>query len=348
MTHVIVERARPNGFNYLHEASIAFHGGRLHIGWANSPEEEKNTSNELYRTRVSDDGGFSWGEVGVLAPGGPTIAHNHGVMLERGDELWSFVARHDDESLSGMEAFQYVDDDEAWASRGVVLPGFIPFDTPKRLTNGNWIIAGETAFHNSAPAVAISDGDDLLSWRLVTLPLWEGAKLRFPEATVIPSVTSDRLLVVSRYEEMGTPWKDVTNDHPYLGFALASFSDDNGETWSTAEPSNLPMFPAKPCGGVLSTGQRFLVCNLTHPDKADNRRDTLVIYLSRSGDDRFSHVLRVRHGESPSHPFYANRQWSYPCAIEHDGKLYIAYTVNKSDCCLTSVPLTSLQVPAEA
>ncbi len=43
--------------------------------------------------------------------------------------------------------------------------------------------------------------------------------------------------------------------------ALAAVSEDYGRTWTPARPSNLPMATSKPCAGLLSTGQRFLVCS---------------------------------------------------------------------------------------
>ena len=37
-------------------------------------------------------------------------------------------------------------------------------------------------------------------------------------------------------------------------------------------------------------------------------------------------------------------EWSYPGAIEHDGKLYVAYTQGKEDCALSIIPLSALAV----
>jgi hypothetical protein len=39
-----------------------------------------------------------------------------------------------------------------------------------------------------------------------------------------------------------------------------------------------------------------------------------------------------------------NTEWSYPAAIEHDGKLYITYTQGKEDCALSIIPLSALAV----
>jgi len=37
-------------------------------------------------------------------------------------------------------------------------------------------------------------------------------------------------------------------------------------------------------------------------------------------------------------------EWSYPYAIEHNGQLYIIYSVNKEDCEVSIIPLRALAV----
>jgi hypothetical protein len=91
----------------------------------------------------------------------------------------------------------------------------------------------------------------------------------------------------------------------------------------------------------LSTGQLFLVSNYRN-------RDTLVISVSRPGENTLSRMRRIRHGksEAPRFPGAAKgKQWSYPYAHEHNGKLYIVYSVGKEECGLSVVPVTSLVNP---
>jgi hypothetical protein len=89
--------------------------------------------------------------------------------------------------------------------------------------------------------------------------------------------------------------------------------------------------------GKLSTGQLYLLSNL-------GNRDTLVVSVSRPGESTLSFMWRIRHGksEAPRFPGAAKgKQWSYPYGYEHDGKLYIVYSIGKEECGLTTVPLKS-------
>ncbi len=122
------------------------------------------------------------------------------------------------------------------------------------------------------------------------------------------------------------------------GVAWVSISEDCGRTWSKARPSNLPMPRAKAYLGKLSTGQLYLLSNLQN-------RDTLVVSVSRPGEQTLSQMWRIRHGESvpPRFPGAAKgKQWSYPYGYEHDGKLYVVYSIGKEECGLSVLPIESL------
>jgi hypothetical protein len=109
--------------------------------------------------------------------------------------------------------------------------------------------------------------------------------------------------------------------------ALISKSTDDGRTWSTMGESNLPMTTSKPAAGVLSTGQRYLVC--TTAANNGGKRYPLTIAVSKPGKEVFSKVFVIRHAEhsglGESNP---KSSLSYPCATEHDGKLYVGFSNN--------------------
>jgi hypothetical protein len=349
VTHLTVERAVEGEYHYLHEAALAFHGGALFAGWANGPLKETNITDEVYRGRRSPDGGKTWEPVRTIAPGGPAAAHNHGVFLAAGGRLNAFVARwdrlsdepyrHDMDAIArglvrqAMEWFQHDDATGNWTSRGCLLPDFIPFDRPKRLDNGNWILAGETTF-DGQPAMAISAGDDLSRWRRVAVPLPEGLGLRYPETTVL--VDGPRLTAIARGHYRQPPlkgWYPIVTQA--LPTAIGSRSEDYGETWSPVQPTNFPMTSAKPFADTLSDGRRVLISN-PPPD-----RNWLTLAVARAGEPYFTSLWRIREGVSPCR-FRKTPQWSYPSAIEHNGNLYIIYTVSKEDAALSIIPLEVL------
>ena len=108
--------------------------------------------------------------------------------------------------------------------------------------------------------------------------------------------------------------------------ALVATSDDFGRTWTPSRPANLPMATSKPCAGTLSSGQRYLICTTTAD--SGGRRSPLTIAISRPGEPWFSKVFVIRHAEFPAGPgeSHARTALAYPCAIEHEGTLYVGYS----------------------
>ena len=116
-------------------------------------------------------------------------------------------------------------------------------------------------------------------------------------------------------------------------------------TCSVCPPSNLSMATSKPYAGILSTGQRFLVCTTTAD--TGGGRSPLTIAVSKPGESTFSKVFVIRHSVFPEGPGVSDPKadFSYPYAVEHEGKLYIGYT-HKSHAAneLAVIPVTRLRV----
>ena len=73
-----------------------------------------------------------------------------------------------------------------------------------------------------------------------------------------------------------------------------------------------------------------------------------MLAVTAPGERGFSRVWRIRHGASPALrlPGRAKSpQWSYPYAHEHDGSLYVVYSIGKEDCGLSIIPLRRMSVP---
>ena len=345
ISHVTVYRAIESEYHFLHESCLAFHQGKLHVGWANGKQREVNVANELYRGVYTSDGGKTWSGPQRISPLGQESlesCYNHGVMSSHDDSLWALMACHEERTLQGMAACRYDDQTGKWSDQGLVSPAFIPFDRPKQIDNQNWIIGGETGFvDNPSPAVAICENHDFKSWRIVPIPFPECFNLITPETTVIPW-ESGLLLAISRFENQKKSEKVPGFDFPPNRWAMVSHSTDCGNTWSMAQVSNLPLWPSKPFGDVLSNGARFLIFNAVDPENESNRRNTLVIAIAPLGKAYFTKIFKIQDGPSPTHAFYRNPQWSYPYAIEHQRKLYITYSSNKSDCVLSIIPVDNL------
>ena len=332
VTHVAVERAVRGEFHYLHESALAWHKGALYLCWANHPLMERNVKEELIRGTRSLDGGFTWEAPEVWAQPGPEGAEscNHPVLASHAGRLWGFFTHWRDEAPA-TDIFVLDEAGRCWTPTGASIPGLIPFRPPLKMRDGNWIIGGEETWRE--PAVAVSQGDDFTSWRLVRIPRPADMELLYPEVTLMD--LGERLVAICRPRLAGT--------------APVSVSDDRGRSWTPLRFSNFPLASSQPYCGKLSTGQHYLVTN-----NREEGRTLLSIAVTRPGGDAFERVWKVRHQQFPKRRLFGGwggatqagrpTEWSYPAAVERDGNLYISYTHGKEDCALSIVPVSVLAI----
>ena len=336
VTHILLERAEINGYHYLHESSPAWHDNSLFVCWANHRHHEINTTDELIRYRRSDDGGVTWTppRIWAAAPMGESSSFNHPVIASQFGTLWGFFTRWDN-GLPSTEIMQLQSDDRM-ETTGARIPRFIPFRPPERMANGNWLMSGELTWYEAA--VAVSSGDDFTKWNVFVIPRPDELSLKYPETTILN--LDDLLVAICR------PYETT--------FALISKSHDYGVSWSPLQNSNLPIHASQMFGGKLSTGQNYLIFNSPAPD----RRSLLAIAITKSDGGYYERVWKIRHqaypvirlfggyaveGRVPVSMAGHTTEWSYPGAIEYDGKLYVSYTQGKEDCWLSVVPLEALR-----
>ena len=309
---------RKDGYRFLHGVALAFHKGRLFASFGHNQGVE-NTDTEEARYCVSDDDGRTWSAVSTMDKGHePGASVSHGLFHSHNGQLWAFHAAFKG-FLAHLRVIAYIwnETSQTWESKGTVIEGgFWPYQQPIKMDDGNWIMSG---FRVGAPveenkqpaAVAISHGDDITKWDVVTL-LARPTKDLWGESTVF--VDGRRVVNISRF---GAEAK-----------ALMAVSEDYGRTWSPSLESNLPMTTSKPYAGTLSTGQRYLIGTTTAD--GGKRRSPLTIAVTKPGENVFSKVFVIRHAEFPEGPGESNKDaaLSYPYAMERNGKLYVGYSNN--------------------
>jgi len=331
VTFHVIKKQRPDtdGCNWTLGVGLVWHKDKLYASYGFNKNGE-NTPTEEAHVRISTDGGKTWGAPIVMDHGEGNLGVSHGVFLSYQGRLWAFMgAFYDNFQRTHTRAYTLNETSGGWETQGVVIKdGFWPMQEPQKMADGNWVMAGCRVGHGNPAAVAISRGEDFTRWDLVVIPAAPELGRVWGESTVF--VEGKRLVNISRYGAKP--------------LALVSFSEDFGRTWTPARPSNLPMATSKPYAGTLSTGQRYLVCTTTAD--TGGSRSPLTIALSRPGEMTFSRVFIIRRSLFPGGPgvSHPKADFSYPYAVEHEGKLYVGYT-HKSHAAneLAIIPLSALQ-----
>jgi len=333
---------KSDGYTFLHGVGIAQHHGKLYASFGHNQGAE-NTVTEEAQYRASEDGGRTWGPLEVLDAGEePDLAVSHGVFLSHEGALWAFHGAY----YGRMErvhtrAYRLNEKTGKWEKHGVVVEnGFWPMNQPVKMADGNWIMPGFAAGPYSSngvfpAAVAISHGNNFRKWDLVTIPVAREVKRMWGESAIL--VDGKTIYNIARYGGGAV--------------ALVAKSEDYGRRWSPSSSSNLPMTTSKPAAGILSTGQRYLVC--TTAKNSGGKRTPLTIALSAANENRFSKIFVIRRSRQDGEPGEsADRlSLSYPCAVEHDGKLYVGYSNNGgrrgnlNSAELAVIPIKSLMAP---
>ena len=329
--HAVIHRAGADRYNFLHDSAIVEHNGVLFAAWYNCPKGEMKDES-LIRGRRSYDKGKTWSKVDTLA----SDRDKRGIMYvpvafgKHGGQLYAYISNMTGSDIvTACEVFLFERQADAWTSRGFIATGFLPNTAPVARPRGGYIMGGRVADAPGTkpitPAVALSQADRVTEpWSVVRLLpdgcLPNGTRMRFPETALI--VEPSRITAF------------VRNDG---GEPILFESHDEGWTWSLPIEHNLPIGAAKIYAGKLSTGQRFLL----YTSPTDGYRELLVLAVSRAGERIFSRMWRIHDRDLEG--LNVGPEWSYPCAIEAFGRLYIVCTSEKRHCVLTSMPIESLR-----
>ncbi|WP_417393891.1 exo-alpha-sialidase [Gimesia chilikensis] len=308
-----------DGYTFLHGVGLCWHKGKLYASFGHNKGQE-NTVGEEAQYRVSSDDGKTWSDLQLIDAGDEeNLAVSHGVFHSHEGTLWAFQgAYYNHMQKIHTRAYSLDEKTGTWKKHGTIIEnGFWPMNQPVRLQNGNWIMPGLTGGPYAGDrvfpaAVAISHGDDFTKWDYVQIPAAKNITRMWGECALW--LDGQRVFNLARYGGSTQ--------------ALLAVSEDQGQTWSPSRVSNLSMAPSKPVTGVLSNGQRYLVSNSAQG--IGGRRSPLTIAVSRPGENVFSKIYVIRRSLHPDQPGESAKRLSlsYPCAIEHNGKLYVGYSNN--------------------
>lgn len=193
-------------------------------------------------------------------------------------------------------------------SEGSLLPeGFMgPIKNKPELVNGKLIAPTSTEPDGWKVHFEISE-DMGKTWRM-TEPINDGVKIHAIQPSIL-KYPDGRLQVLCRSKNRAI---------------LESWSDDNGETWSTMEKTSLPNNNSGTDAVSLSDGTHLLIYNHVLPpgDKYKGVRTPLNIALTKDGK---TWMAAIELENTPGSEF------SYPAIIQtKDGLVHATYTWNRT------------------
>lgn len=306
-------------YKWQHGVSMTHFNNKFYATWGRNKGAE-NTVGEQAVIYESDDA-RNWKYHSEISAGN-TMAYSHGVIYPHNNELYLMLPYYggsDGVSPTGirfrnleLHGFKLNSNGE-WENICKV-DGFWPLQQPIKMKNGNYIMAGIDTLWRSA--VAISNGDDMSSWKIITIPY---IGTGFTESNVI--VEDDKISLYMR------------NENPYYNkryVAGISYSYDFGESWTSAQESDLEFYSSKPCAGTLSDGTKYIIGNSLHGCETSR----LALTIALSDGDKFSDQYLIRGSEVPDSlkETYKDRAslyyqaTSYPSTFEKDGYLYVCYS----------------------
>jgi hypothetical protein len=123
----------------------------------------------------------------------------------------------------------------------------------------------------------------------------------------------------------------------------ASFSFDNGNTWTIPTRTSFPDACARTTAGKLPDGQVYVINNVLPLSTKKGGRSLLGISLSRDGLN-FDRVAVIRFIAPPKR--YEGRSksigYAYPHSVVVGDNMWVIHSINKEDIEVTRIPLEEL------
>jgi len=323
-------KEKESGFN-LH-SYIAHHDGRFWAIWSSSAVGEEDPDQRvLYATSID---GHQWSEARELAadPDGPAgrarwIAR--GIFVSEGKlsalaayiESADYRLRGTDEVWRKLRLMRFEWNGNRWQSAGLYADNCMNNFPPQRLNGVLSLVCRDSRMD-------------------VTMAL--GSPGNWKHTPIASEPPFNRMDEPTYYATTNGVVHLIIRDNTRSGFLIRSISHDHGRTWSRPVRTNYPDATSKNFPGKLSNGWYYLINN---PDP--RKRDPLAISFSRDGWE-FSHPLAVK-ATPPARRFEGRAKGSgsvqYPHAIEHNGSLWVIYSINKEDIEIAELPIRGLELP---
>lgn len=334
---VVFEPAAPEDMKFNNHPQLVVFKGKLYATWVGHPLHEPSPESYVYYSFSED--GVRWEKPIRIGPenrasgGWITDGKTLGCLLIAGDKA---------NKTSNTEVVTSVDGTN-WSQPRVLVTNAAPSESARRLPGGRFILVchglGSGDFSGVRKTrIMYSDSPDGMSdWKEAELPdilpYNENAKEKVARPVEASWYRRADGILVMLFRDL---WFDAKERTWKL---LYSVSYDNGGTWTTPSPTNIPDSDSMQCAGNFGRSVYFV--NNPVPTR---RRVPLTIGVSRDGA-YFDRLFLLRGTPQPRRydGISKTEGYSYPGSVVWGDCLYVSYATNKEDIELSRIPLASLE-----
>ncbi len=344
-----------NIHNYL-----AHDGARFEIMWTSNPVNEGEAGSRVMRA-VSDDG-LTWSRPSFITPMPPPGQRYFARgFWRRADQTLALVSQDRAGGYFGadlrMLAFeQQGRADQPWTPLGTMATDVITNYSPARLSDGAWLesgrasdkrisfLKGGVAGWNRWTKYPVPQPSRRWDWRIwpATAPerrppgeRWR-SWVRLPVPVLVRPSLDEPIWWALPDGRLVALFRDNIGRRLYQSIGTA-----DGRSWTRPERTNFPDATSKIAGQRLSNGLYVLVSN-ARPQLEE--RNPLVLSVSRDGLTFTAMGILL---DAPTRRRVLGERktpgYQYPQILERNGTLYVAYSRNKEDIEVVSVPIAAIE-----
>ncbi len=332
-----VWKAEEEGDHYCNGVCLAAYQGKIYCQWQSSATDEDSADTHVMYS-VSSDNGKTWSSPQVLAENIGDGYCTSGGWLAAENQLVAYINfwPTDLSPRGGYTYYMTSQDGNSWSEiQPVMMADGTPMNAvfeqdPHVLDSGRIVNSAHFQEGLIVCPIYTDDPNGITGWKKGDFtPTVSGSTSVEMEPSIF--VQSDGTIVM------------IFRDQNSSYTKFASYSKDNGVTWSKVQATEMPDARTKQSAGNLSDGTAFMAgCPVN-----DKLRCPLAVTLSADGKI-FDHAYLLRSTSSDPELIYegtAKRQgFHYTKSLVYDGYLYVGYATNKEAVEISVVPEESLML----
>lgn len=332
---VVLHDPAPGDYQYAHHPQIVHCFGGFLAMWSSGVEREDRPGQRVLWARSDDGRAWSKPEILRECPESPWVLTAAGWAVHRG-RVYAYINRNryaEDIALrTGLSWYPplYVDVMEAgpdfkWSPPRTIDSALVANESPRQTSSGAWLLAGYGARIESGVLRSFAGPADEYVFHPVPRIVIPLSELKTARRTPPQRPLGEPSWYERRDRSLVCFFRD---DHASM-LLFASLSLDDGATWSTPRPTNIPDAKSKSAARVLSNGTTVLASN---PCPA-RRRNVLALLASRDGTTFDRGAVLCDAGAN---------HYAYPSLAEHAGRLWVVYSIDKHRIAVADFPISDL------